>query len=101
MQRGSSSLKPTEGHTWTSWRAGRVEVRGRAREGGDPRQTASGPTGTNRVIVALREEIRMDETQEKSVIKCDCKEKIGNAINQQDLLHRLFIDHGDCIVVVG
>ncbi len=29
------------------------------------------------------------------------KEKVGNAINQLDLLHRLFINHGDCIVVVG
>ena len=36
----------------------------------------------------------MDETQEKSVIESDCKEKIGNAINQLDLLHRLFINHG-------
>jgi hypothetical protein len=25
----------------------------------------------------------------------DSKEKVGNAINQLDLLHRLFIDHGD------
>jgi hypothetical protein len=25
----------------------------------------------------------------------DSKEKIGNAINQLDLLHRLFINHGD------
>jgi hypothetical protein len=24
----------------------------------------------------------------------DCKEKIGNTINQLDLLHRLFINHG-------
>ncbi len=37
----------------------------------------------------------MDETQEKSVIESESKEKIGNAINQPDLLHRLFIDHGD------
>ncbi len=37
----------------------------------------------------------MDETQEKSVIESDSKEKIGNAINQLDLLHRLFINHGD------
>ena len=36
----------------------------------------------------------MDETQEKSVIESDSKEKIGNAINQLDLLHRLFINHG-------
>ena len=36
----------------------------------------------------------MDETQEKCVIKCDSKEKIGNTINQLDLLHRLFINHG-------
>jgi hypothetical protein len=43
----------------------------------------------------------MDETQEKSVIKSDSREKIGNTINRLDLLHRLFIDHGDCIVVVG
>ena len=25
----------------------------------------------------------------------DSKEKIGNTINQLDLLHRLFINHGD------
>ncbi len=37
----------------------------------------------------------MDETQEKSVIESDSKEKIGNAIDQLDLLHRLFINHGD------
>ena len=37
----------------------------------------------------------MDETQEKSVIESDCKEKIGNAIDRLDLLHRLFINHGD------
>ncbi len=37
----------------------------------------------------------MDETQEKCVIENDSKEKIGNAINQLDLLHRLFINHGD------
>ena len=37
----------------------------------------------------------MDETQAKSVIESDGKEKTGNAINQLDLLHRLFIDHGD------
>jgi hypothetical protein len=36
----------------------------------------------------------MDETQEKSVIESDSKEKIGNTINQLDLLHRLFINHG-------
>ena len=36
----------------------------------------------------------MDETQEKSVIERDSKEKIGNAIDQPDLLHRLFINHG-------
>ena len=38
----------------------------------------------------------MDETQEKSVVESerDSKEKIGNAIDQLDLLHRLFIDHG-------
>jgi hypothetical protein len=35
----------------------------------------------------------MDETQEKSVIESDSKEKIGDAIDQLDLLHRLFIDH--------
>jgi hypothetical protein len=34
----------------------------------------------------------MDETQEKSVIESDSKEKIGNAIDWLDLLHRLFID---------
>ena len=33
----------------------------------------------------------MDETQEKSVIESDSKEKIGNTINQLDLPHRLFI----------
>ena len=49
----------------------------------------------NRVIVALREEIRTDETQEKSVVESDCNEKIGNAIDQLDLLHTLFINHGD------
>ena len=49
----------------------------------------------NRVIVALREEIRTDETQEKSVVESDSKEKIGNAITQPDLLHRPFINHAD------
>ena len=33
----------------------------------------------------------MDETQEKSVVESESKEKIGNTINQLDLLHRLFI----------
>jgi hypothetical protein len=33
----------------------------------------------------------MDETQEKSVTQSESKEKIGNTINQLDLLHRLFI----------
>jgi hypothetical protein len=33
----------------------------------------------------------MDETQEKSVVESERKEKIGNAINRLDLLHRLFI----------
>jgi hypothetical protein len=37
----------------------------------------------------------MDETQEKSVIKSDRKEKIGNTITQLNLLHTPFIDHGD------
>jgi hypothetical protein len=37
----------------------------------------------------------MDETQEKCVVESDSKEKIGNAINQLDLLHRLFINHAD------
>jgi hypothetical protein len=37
----------------------------------------------------------MDETQEKSVIESDSKEKIGNTIDQLDLPHRLFINHGD------
>jgi hypothetical protein len=37
----------------------------------------------------------MDETQEKSDIKSDSKEKIGNTIDQLDLLHRLFINHAD------
>jgi hypothetical protein len=36
----------------------------------------------------------MDETQEKSVIESDSKEKIGNTITQLNLLHRLFINHG-------
>ena len=36
----------------------------------------------------------MDETQEKSVTQSDSKEKIGNTINQLDLPHRLFINHG-------
>jgi hypothetical protein len=36
----------------------------------------------------------MDETQEKCVVEIDSKEKIGNAIDRLDLLHRLFIDHG-------
>jgi hypothetical protein len=49
----------------------------------------------NCIIVALSEEIRMDETQEKCVIESDSKEKVGNAINQLDLLHRLFINHAD------
>ena len=35
----------------------------------------------------------MDETQQKSVIKSDSKEKIGIAFTQLDLLHRLFINH--------
>jgi hypothetical protein len=37
----------------------------------------------------------MDGPQEKSVIESDSKEKIGNTINSLDLLHRLFINHGD------
>ena len=37
----------------------------------------------------------MDETQEKCVVESDSKEKIGNAIDRLDPLHRLFIDHGD------
>ena len=36
----------------------------------------------------------MDETQEKSVVESESKEKIGNTIDQLDLLHRLFINHG-------
>ena len=36
----------------------------------------------------------MDETQEKCVIESDSKEKIGDTIDQLDLLYRLFIDHG-------
>ena len=43
----------------------------------------------------------MDETQEKCVVEIESKEKIGDAFTQLDLLHRLFINHGDCIVVVG
>jgi hypothetical protein len=49
----------------------------------------------DRIIVVLREEIRMDETREKSVVEGESKEKIGDAIDRLDLLHRLFIDHGD------
>jgi len=41
----------------------------------------------------------MDEIQQKSVIKSHSKEKIGNAINQLDLLHRLFINHADYGVI--
>jgi hypothetical protein len=37
----------------------------------------------------------MDETQEKSVVESESKEKIGNAIDQLDLLHRPFINHDD------
>jgi hypothetical protein len=37
----------------------------------------------------------MDETQEKSVIVSESKEKIGNTIRELDLLHRLFINHAD------
>jgi hypothetical protein len=37
----------------------------------------------------------MDETQEKCVVESESKEKIANAFDQLDLLHRLFIDHGD------
>jgi hypothetical protein len=37
----------------------------------------------------------MDETQEKCVVESNGKEKIGNAINQLDLLHTPFINHGD------
>ena len=48
----------------------------------------------NCIIVALSEEIRMDETQEKCVVESESKEKIANAIDQLDLLHRLFINHG-------
>jgi hypothetical protein len=48
----------------------------------------------NRIILALVVEIRMEETQEKSVIEIDSKEKIGDAIDRLDLLHRLFINHG-------
>jgi hypothetical protein len=37
----------------------------------------------------------MDETQEKCVVESESNEKKGNAIDQLDLLHRLFIDPGD------
>ena len=37
----------------------------------------------------------MDETQEKSVVESESKEKIGDAINQLDLLDTPFIDHGE------
>ena len=33
----------------------------------------------------------MDETQEKSVVESESKEKLGNTINKLDLLHRLLI----------
>jgi hypothetical protein len=33
----------------------------------------------------------MDETQKKCVVESDSKETLGNAIDQLDLLHRLFI----------
>ena len=33
----------------------------------------------------------MDETQKKSVVERESKEKIGNTIKELDLLHRLFI----------
>jgi hypothetical protein len=36
----------------------------------------------------------MDETQEKSVTQSNSKEKIADAVNRLDLLHRLFINHG-------
>ena len=37
----------------------------------------------------------MDETQEKCVVESESKEKRGNTINQLDLLHSIFINHGD------
>ena len=37
----------------------------------------------------------MDETQEKNIVESASKEKIGNAIDQLDLLHRLFINYDD------
>jgi hypothetical protein len=37
----------------------------------------------------------MDETQEKSVVESESKEKIGTTIDQLDLLHRLFINYAD------
>jgi hypothetical protein len=39
--------------------------------------------------------MRMDETQKKSVVERESKEKIGNTIKELDLLHRLFINHAD------
>jgi hypothetical protein len=39
--------------------------------------------------------MRMDETREKCVIESESKEKIGNAIDQLDLLHTPFINHAD------
>jgi hypothetical protein len=41
----------------------------------------------------------MDETQEKSVVESESKEKIGNTITQLDLLNTPFIDHGDYGVI--
>ena len=37
----------------------------------------------------------MDETQEKSVVESESKEKLRDALDQLDLLHRLIIDPGD------
>ena len=39
--------------------------------------------------------MRMDETQEKSVVESESKEKLGDATDQLDLLHTPFIDQGD------
>jgi hypothetical protein len=43
----------------------------------------------------MRPRRRASETQKKSVIEGNSKEKTGNAIKELDLLHRPFINHGD------
>ena len=48
-----------------------------------------GPNRDESYYCGSIEEIRIDETEEKSVVESESKEKIGNTINQLDLLHRL------------